>query len=68
MRKRIVKLVFTLGVMTGGAVGAFSQSEAEAAPECPGYCVDAECTCVIRCWRNPSNPGSCMCEDFCVVE
>ena len=68
MRKGIVKWVFVMGVVIGGAVGGFSQTRAEAADLCPGYCLDPDCSCVIHCWRNPSSPGGCMCEDFCSVE
>ncbi|WNG32757.1 hypothetical protein F0U61_03360 [Archangium violaceum] len=65
MRKAIVKLAFVLGIVTGGLVGGLSQSEAEAALSCPGYCLDPACTCVIECWRTSSG---CVCEDTCTVE
>ncbi|ADO74715.1 hypothetical protein [Stigmatella aurantiaca] len=65
MRKGIVKLVFVLGVAAGGVLGGLSQTEAEAAPLCSGYCLDAECTCFIRCFRAG---GGCICEDHCSIE
>ena len=66
MSKGFVKWVFVLGVAAGGVLGGLSQTEAEAAPlSCPGYCLDAECTCVIKCFRAG---GSCICEDHCSIE
>jgi len=65
VRKGIVKVVFVLGVVVGGVVGGFSTREAEAASTCPNYCLDSECTCVIKCYRSGS---ACLCEDTCTVE
>ncbi|WP_257459286.1 hypothetical protein [Archangium lipolyticum] len=66
VRKGIVKVVFVLGVVVGGVVGGLSTREAEAASLiCSNYCLDSECTCIIKCHRSGS---ACLCDDTCTVE
>jgi hypothetical protein len=66
MRKGIVKAVFVLGVVVGGVLGGLSTKEAEAASTtCSSFCLDSECTCVVKCYRSGS---ACLCDDTCTVE
>ncbi|MGE6761740.1 hypothetical protein ACQKGO_27260 [Corallococcus interemptor] len=66
MRKGIVKWVFMLGVVAGGAAGTLMPASSEASGICPDICMNEDCSCFRQCGL--AGARQCLCSDITICQ